>query len=107
VDDAAEAVVIAAERIDEPVPINLGTGAEISVRELVEMIARLTDFRGDVRWDAARPDGQPRRCLDTTRARRLLGWEAQVALEQGLERTIAWHLAHRDYRATYDPSCEA
>ena len=90
VQDAAEGIVTAAETIDEPVPINLGTGSEITIKSLVETIARLCNFRGDIRWDPTQPDGQPRRCLDTSRAKTLLGWEAQVNLEEGLKRTIAW-----------------
>jgi GDP-L-fucose synthase len=90
VDDAAEGILRAAEVMDEPVPVNLGTGREITIRDLVELIARLTGFEGEIRWDASRPDGQPRRCLDTARADRLLGWRAEVDLEDGLERTIQW-----------------
>ncbi len=91
VDDAAEGIIRAAECIDEPVPINLGTGREIRIRELAAMIARLAGFRGRLSWDASRPDGQPRRCLDTRRASALLGWRAEVSLEEGLARTIAWY----------------
>ena len=91
VDDAAEGVVRAAEQMEEPQPINLGTGREISIRDLVELISRLTGFRGEVVWDASKPDGQPRRCLDTSRATRLLGWKAETGLEEGLRRTIAWY----------------
>jgi GDP-L-fucose synthase len=90
VDDAAEGIVRAAEAMDEPVPVNLGTGSEITISDLVSLIARLTGFTGEVRWDAGKPDGQPRRCLDTSRARKHLRWEAQVGLEEGLRRTIDW-----------------
>jgi GDP-L-fucose synthase len=90
VEDAAAGIVRAAEVMDEPEPINLGTGREITIRDLVSLIARLCGFEGEVRWDAARPDGQPRRCLDTTRSREWLGWEAKVGLEEGLRRTIEW-----------------
>ena len=90
VDDAAEGVLRAAEVMDEPTPINLGTGMEITIKNLVELIARLTGFEGEIRWDATKPDGQPRRCLDTARAKKLLGWQAQVSFEEGLKRTIAW-----------------
>jgi GDP-L-fucose synthase len=93
VDDAAEAVVLAAERIDDPTPINLGTGREISVRDLVAMIARLVGMEGEVRWDPSRPDGQPRRCLDTRRAEQMLGWRADTDLESGLRRTVEWYVA--------------
>ena len=104
VDDAAEAVVRAAEVMDEPVPINLGTCMEITIRDLVHLIARLVGFEGEIRWDPSKPDGQPRRCLDTTRAADLLGWRAQVGFEDGLRRTIEWYRANRGHRADYDPS---
>jgi len=94
VDDAAEGIVRAAEVMDDPEPINLGTGMEITIRDLVELIARLTGFEGEIRWDASRPDGQPRRCLDTTRATERLGWTAEVGFEEGLRRTIEWYRAH-------------
>ena len=90
VDDAAEGIVRAAEMLDEPVPVNLGTGTEITIRELVELIAAQTGFDGDIRWDDSKPDGQPRRRLDTTRAEAMLGWSAQVDFEKGLRRTIDW-----------------
>lgn len=73
-DDAAEALVCAAETLDRPVPVNLGSGHEITIRKLTEMIAELTGFRGDLIWDASKPDGQPRRCLDTSRGEELLSW---------------------------------
>lgn len=95
VEDAAAGILKAAERamvtIGEPTPINLGSGREISIRDLSEMIARLSGYAGRVVWDTAKPGGQPRRCLDTTRARELLGWEAKMPLEEGLKRTIAWY----------------
>jgi GDP-L-fucose synthase len=90
VDDAAEGILCAAERMEEPIPVNLGTGQEITIRNLVELIARLTGFDGEIRWDADRPDGQPRRCLDTSRALDMLGWKAEVGFEDGLRRTIDW-----------------
>jgi GDP-L-fucose synthase len=90
VDDAAEGILCAAEKMDEPIPINLGTQREISIRDLAELIAKLTGFEGGIRWDSSLPDGQPRRCLDTSRAKELLGWSAQVDLEEGLARTIRW-----------------
>ena len=90
VDDAADGVVRAAEVMDQPTPINLGTGGEITIRDLVGLVARLCRFEGEIRWDASRPDGQPRRCLDTSRAERLLGWRARVGFEEGLRRTIEW-----------------
>ncbi len=90
VDDAAEGILRAAEVMDEPTPINLGTQMEITIKDLVELIAKLTGFTGEIRWDASKPDGQPRRCLDTTRAKTMLGWQAQVGFEEGLKRTIDW-----------------
>jgi GDP-L-fucose synthase len=95
VEDCAEGLVRAAETLDEPVPVNLGTGMEITIRDLVELIARLTRFEGEIRWDATKPDGQPRRCLDTERAAELMGWRAAVGFEEGLRRTIAWFESSR------------
>jgi GDP-L-fucose synthase len=93
VDDVAEAIVRAAERLEDPVPINLGAGSEITIRALAELIARLTGFRGRIAWDPSKPDGQPRRCLDTSRADAMLGWRATTTLEDGLARTIEWYRA--------------
>ncbi len=90
VDDAAEGVIRAAEVMSEPTPINLGVGHEITIRALVELIAKLTGFTGAIRWNSSKPDGQPRRCLDTARAKRLLDWQAEVGFEEGLRRTIEW-----------------
>jgi len=90
VDDAADGLVRAAEVMDEPEPINLGTGMEITIRDLVMLIARLCGFAGEIRWDASKPDGQPRRCLDTSRAAERLGWRAKIGFEEGLRRTIEW-----------------
>ena len=95
VDDAAEGIIRATEVMDDPTPINLGTCSEITIRDLVELIARLTEFQGEIRWDATKPDGQPRRCLDTQRARKLLDWEAQVGFEEGLGHTIEWFEANK------------
>jgi GDP-L-fucose synthase len=94
VDDAAAGIIRAAEVMDEPTPINLGAGFEITIKDLVELIARLTGFTGEIRWDASKPDGQPRRCLDTSRAKSLLDWEARVGFEEGLTKTIAWWREH-------------
>jgi len=91
VDDAAEGIVLAAEKYDGPEPINLGVGHEITIRELVELIVRLTGYRGRLRWDASKPDGQPRRALDTTRARERFGFVAATLFEEGLGRTIEWY----------------
>lgn len=89
--DAAEGIALAAERYDGPAPVNLGAGREITIRELVETIAQLCRFGGEIRWDASQPDGQPRRMLDTSRARELFDFEAHTGFEQGLRRTIAWY----------------
>jgi GDP-L-fucose synthase len=90
VDDCAEGVVRAAEAMEEPVPINLGTNSEITIRDLVGLIVRLTGFTGRVEWDSSKPDGQPRRCLDTTRADKMMGFKAKMGFEEGLRRTIDW-----------------
>jgi GDP-L-fucose synthase len=90
VEDAAEGILRAGEVMDEPTPINLGTNREITIKDLVNLIVKLTGFEGEVRWDESKPDGQPRRCLDTSRAKQLLGWEAQVGFEDGLKNTIEW-----------------
>jgi GDP-L-fucose synthase len=95
VDDAAEGIVLGAERYDDPDPVNLGVGREITIRELVELIARLTGFAGELRWDTSRPDGQPRRALDTSRARERFGFVAGTSFEDGLRRTIEWYAATR------------
>lgn len=88
VDDAAEGIVLATERYDDPDPVNLGTGCEIAIRELVELIVELTGYRGEVRWDDSKPDGQPRRMLDTSRARERFGFVANIELREGLQRTV-------------------
>jgi GDP-L-fucose synthase len=91
VEDAAEGIVLAAERYDGAEPVNLGVGREITIRELVELIARLTRFAGEIRWDPSKPDGQPRRALDTSRAREHFGFVATTGFEDGLRRTIEWY----------------
>src|ERR1700730_434649 len=90
-EDAAEAIVLAAEKYEKAEPVNLGSGEEISVRDLLEMIGSLSGFEGTIRWDATKPDGQPRRCLDTSRARAEFGWRAKMPLREGLQKTIAWY----------------
>ncbi len=92
VEDAAEGIVLAAERYDGADPVNLGAGHEIVVRDLVQVIARLCEFEGEVRWDTSQPDGQPRRMLDTSRARERFGFEASTDFETGLRRTIDWYI---------------
>ncbi len=95
VDDAARALVLAAERYDGAEPVNLGTGAEISIRDLAVLLVELTGYRGRLAFDASRPSGQQRRCADVSRAKRELGFEAAVSFREGLARTIAWYRAHR------------
>jgi GDP-L-fucose synthase len=94
VDDCADAIVTATKRYDDAQPINIGAHREITIRELTETIARLTGFEGELAWDSSKPDGQPRRCLDTTRATELLGFTASTPLEDGLRQTIAWYREH-------------
>jgi GDP-L-fucose synthase len=89
--DAAEGIVAAAERYDSSEPVNLGAGFEIRIRELVPLIARLCRFEGEVVWDPTKPDGQPRRMLDTSRAEREFGWKARIGFEEGLRETIEWY----------------
>lgn len=89
VDDAAEGIVLATERYDGAEPVNLGVGREITIRDLVTLIVKLTGFRGEVRWDPSKPDGQPRRALDTSRAMERFGFRAATSFEEGLRRTIA------------------
>jgi len=95
VDDAAEAIVIAAEQYDGVEPVNLGTNREITIRETVEMIAAMVGYGGELVWDPTKPDGQPRRRVDPGRAEELFGWRAQMPFEEGLRRTIDWYLANR------------
>jgi GDP-L-fucose synthase len=91
VEDAAEGIALAAERYDKPEPVNLGAGFEITIRELAERIAALTGFSGRIVWDAGKPDGQPRRMLDTSRARSEFGFQARTSFDDGLRRTIEWY----------------
>ncbi|OWK38873.1 GDP-L-fucose synthase family protein [Fimbriiglobus ruber] len=89
--DAAEGIAAAADRHNDPDPVNLGSGREITIRQLVELICELCNFRGEIRWDPTKPDGQPRRCVDTTRARERFGWTASTDFRDGLRETIAWY----------------
>ena len=91
VDDCVEGLVLAAERYDGADPVNLGAGKEISIRELAAVIADVTGFTGRIEWDTTKPNGQPRRSVDGSRARELFGFEARTPLRQGLERTVAWY----------------
>jgi GDP-L-fucose synthase len=95
VDDAANGIVLASELYDGADPVNLGVGAEITIRNLTELIVRLTKFKGEIRWDHTKPDGQPRRALDTSRAREAFGFTAGTSFEAGLHATIEWYEAHR------------
>jgi GDP-L-fucose synthase len=90
VEDAAEGIVMASEKYSEPDLVNLGSGEEITIRALLENICKLSGYHGTIRWDATKPDGQPRRCLDTSRARTRFGWQAKTPLRDGLQKTIQW-----------------
>jgi GDP-L-fucose synthase len=94
VDDAVEGIALAAEHYDGAEPVNLGSGMEISIRELVELVSELTGFEGEIVWDVTKPNGQPRRNLDVSRAEELFGFRAQTDFREGLERTIAWYREH-------------
>ena len=98
--DAAEAIVMAAERYDEGAPVNLGTGSEISIKELALLIAGQTGFGGRITWDTGKPDGQPRRMLDTDRAAKYFGFVAKTSFEEGLRRTVDWYRGARPPRPT-------
>lgn len=91
VEDAAEGILLAAERYNKPDPVNLGAGFEISIKDLVELIVKLTGFNGKIVWDTSKPDGQPRRCLDTTKAYKEFGFKAKIPFEEGLRKTIDWY----------------
>jgi GDP-L-fucose synthase len=91
VEDAAEAIILASERYDNPDPVNIGSGSQISIKELVKLIVKLTGFKGAIKWDTSKPDGQPKRCLDTTRAKREFGFCSKTRLEDGLKETIEWY----------------
>ncbi len=94
VDDAAEGIVLAAERYDGEWPVNLGTGEEIAIRDLARLIAEEAGFRGEIIWDTTKPNGQPRRCLDVTRAQALLGFKAPHSLKEGIRKTVGWCVEH-------------
>jgi GDP-L-fucose synthase len=91
VEDAAEGIALATEKYDKPDPVNLGTGREITIKELVNLVAKLTGFNGKIIWDNSKPNGQPRRCLDTSRAKREFMFEARTDLISGLKKTIDWY----------------
>jgi len=89
--DAAEGILLATEFYNGSEPVNIGAGFEITIKDLVEKIVRLTGFKGRIRWDSSKPDGQPRRCLDTSRAKKLFGFEAKTDFDTGLKQTIEWY----------------
>ncbi|MEM2117719.1 MAG: GDP-L-fucose synthase [Candidatus Bathyarchaeia archaeon] len=91
VEDAAEAIILATERYNKPDPINIGSGKEMTIRNLVNLIAELTGYKGKIVWDTSKPDGQPRRCLDTSKAKKEFGFEAKTDFREGLRRTIEWY----------------
>ncbi|MEE4195058.1 MAG: NAD-dependent epimerase/dehydratase family protein, partial [Anaerolineae bacterium] len=91
VEDAAEGIILAAEHYNDSEPVNLGSGMEISIKDLVEAVAKVTGFTGKLMWDTSKPNGQPRRCLDTTRAKEWFGFEAQMPFDEGLRRTVEWY----------------
>jgi GDP-L-fucose synthase len=95
VGDCAEALVLAAERYDHPEPVNLGSGEEIAIRDLAKLVADVTGFRGEIVWDTEKPNGQPRRRLDVSRAERFFGFRAQTPFREGLERTVVWYRTAR------------
>jgi len=97
VEDAAEGILLAAEKYDKSAPINLGAGFEITIKDLTELIAKLTDFKGVIVWDSTKPDGQPRRCLDTAKAKKEFGFQSATRFEEGLKKTIEWYKHEMSY----------
>ena len=91
VDDAARGIILAAEHYNKPDPVNLGSGTEITIRDLVNLIQELTGFSGDIHWDTTKPDGQPKRSLDVSRAKKEFGFEAKMPFNKGLKKTIEWY----------------
>ena len=100
VEDAAEGIILAAERYHKPDPVNIGAGFEITIKDLVELIAKLTGFHGAITWDTSQPDGQPRRMLDVSKAEEEFGFKAKTSFEEGLIRTIDWYLSTKPTRET-------
>ncbi len=96
VEDAAEGILLAAEKYSKPEPVNLGSGMEITIRDLVSLIAKITGYKGKVIWDTSKPDGQPRRCLDVSRAEQEFGFKARVDFREGLKRTVEWYKKNRE-----------
>ena len=99
VEDAAEGILLATEKYDKPDPVNLGSGKEIIIKELVNLITELTGYEGNIVWDTSKPDGQPRRCLETSRAKKEFGFEAKTDFVEGLKRTIDWYLSTKVKRS--------
>ena len=100
VDDCARAIVLAAELYNKPDPVNIGAGREISIKELVTLIGKLAGFEGKIHWDSSKPDGQPRRCLDVSRAKQEFGFEARTSFEEGLKATIDWYMNNKSQAET-------
>jgi GDP-L-fucose synthase len=94
--DAAEGILLATEFFNGPEPVNIGAGFEIKIKDLVEKIVKITGFKGRIQWDASKPDGQPRRCLDTARAKKLFGFTAKTSFDDGLKATVDWYIANKD-----------
>lgn len=92
VEDAAEGIVLATEKYNKPEPVNIGSGNEIKIKNLVNLICKLMDFKGEIKWDISKPDGQPRRCLDTSRAEKEFRFKAKINFEEGLKKTIEWYI---------------
>jgi len=99
VDDAAEGILLAMEDFDRGEPVNLGSGEEIAIRDLAKLIAAEVGFTGELIWDTTQPNGQPRRSLDTTKAKRLFGFEAKCSLREGIAKTVNWYLKYREREA--------
>ena len=100
VEDAAEGIILATEKYNKPDPVNLGVGKEITIKKLVDLIAELAEYKGKIVWDTSKPDGQPRRCLETSRAKKEFGFEAKTDLTEGIKRTIKWYTAHYKVQPT-------
>lgn len=101
VEDCAEALVLATEKYDKPDPVNIGAGFEISIKDLTNLIAKLMGYNGTIKWDSSKPDGQPRRMLDTSRAKEEFGFRAKTQFEQGLKKTIEWYCSQRENATLY------
>ena len=98
--DAAEGILLATEHYNGAEPVNIGAGSEVSIRDLAKIIAKLTGFAGEIRWDPSKPDGQPRRCLDVSRAKACFGFQARTSLEEGLRCTIDWYKTNRTHMSS-------